>query len=265
MKVKILITALALLLTITGYAEVRKTDSVQPIEQEFAASGSKTLILVDIGQTLAKHKDPIFNSKNEGWKRSWIQSQKPGISRSEIIQALRIVEGDTQNWELVEESWPKLIAQAQKNGAKVIAFTKTYLDSSLKGFCIDNLKKLGLPFQDALRELPSGKTYEYDNGVIKTEANLKGPVLKEIVANLKEKPEKIIFIDDRIEQVESVEKACKEMNIPCLAYHYTASEKAIPTLDEKVADYQLKTLMRDHRWLTQEEAQQALIASNKQP
>lgn len=261
MKVKILITALALLLAITGFAEVQKSDSIQPLQQEFAASNPKTLILIDIGQTLVKHKDAVFSSKHEGWKRSWIQSQKPGLSRSDIIQALRIVEGDTKNWELMDGNWPHLIAQAQKNGAKVVAFTKTFLDSSLKGFCISNLKKMGLSLEDALHEFPSGKSYEYDNGVIKTEANLKGPVLAEIVANLKEKPEKIIFIDDRIEQVESVEKACKEMKIPCLAFQYTASQKTIAGLDEKIADFQLKTLMKEHRWLTQEEAQQALIAS----
>ena len=114
MKVKILMTTPALLLSISGFAEVRKADSVKPIQQEFEASSDKTLILIDIGGTLLKHKDPLFSTKHEGWKRSWIQHQQPEISRTQILQALKIVEGDTKNWELMDASWPDLIRQAQK-------------------------------------------------------------------------------------------------------------------------------------------------------
>jgi hypothetical protein len=96
------------------------------------------------------------------------------------------------------------------------------------------------------------KISEYAQGVIETESQLKGPVLREILSRLTTRPGKIVFVDDRFKQIKSIDDACCELEIPCTAFHYVPLTNT-PPLDEKVADYQLSTLVHEHRWVSDSE------------
>jgi hypothetical protein len=122
------------------------------------------------------------------------------------------------------------------------------------------LKIFDLPFKDDLSELSSGDSFEYADGVIKTEAALKGPVLKEILQKLPKLFNKIIFVDDREEQIQSVESHCCDMGIACIAFHYVPFQQS-PPLNERIAEYQLKTLVNEYRWISDDEALQHLEIS----
>ncbi len=249
----LLIGCLFLGFSCTGYAEIQTASSLEPIQQEIANSPKKTLVLLDVGGTLLAYPDAILHPDHEAWKYDWFQTHYPAISREEKIAFDRIILGSLGTWKLLDVRWPEVIMQAQDQGVKVVAFTKVALDPFVRGSRAQVLRDLGIPFKNDLPELSKGRSYEYAQGVIETEHQLKGPVLKEILSSLATRPEKIVFVDDRIKQIKSVDDTCRELKIPCTAFHYVPLTNA-PQLNEKIADYQLSTLVQEHRWVPDSEA-----------
>lgn len=231
-------------------AEVRIAQNVAPIFEEVKKGDGKTLFLIDIGGTLLIRKDPVLHTGHESWKNDWFQKHYPKLSFKEKVELIRIVEGK-DTW-FVAEDWQKLIELARSQKIKVLAFSKGLMEPSLEKARIETLKSFGLVFKDELSELPHrDEFFLYESGVIQTGEKLKGPVLKVIVSKVKEKPSKIIFVDDRSEQVESVNETCKSLGIASVAFHYTAFKEA-PSLDQDVANKQLEHLVKKHEWLNVE-------------
>lgn len=250
---KLLIGVLFLGNSCVGYSEIRKAFSLEPIQQEIENSPKETLVLLDVGGTLLAYPDAILDPCHEAWKYDWFQTHYPTISREEKIAFDRIILGTLSKWKLLDAQWPKVVVQAQDHGVKVVAFTKVAMDRSVRGSRAQILRVLGIPFKDDLPELSKGHFYEYSQGVIETEYESKGPVLKEVLSNLTTCPKKIVFVDDRIKQIKSVEDTCLELEIPCTAFHYVPITNP-PQLNEKIADYQLSTLVHEHRWVSDSEA-----------
>jgi len=237
----------------SGYAAIQTVSSLGPIQQEIVNSPKETLVLLDVGGTLLEYPDAVLYPFNESWKYHWFQTHFPTISREEKIALDRIILGTLGNWKLLDARWPEVVVQAQAHGAKVVAFTKVAMDPSKRGARAQILRVLGIPFKNDLPELSKGHSYEYAQGVIETEYQLKGPVLKEILSGIKTCPEKIIFVDDRMNQIKSVNETCCKLEIPCTAFHYIPITNNLP-LNEIIADYQLSTLVHEHRWVHEAEA-----------
>ena len=164
-----------------GYAEIRTVSSLEPIQQEIANSPEKTLVLLDVGGTLLAYPDAVLHPSHETWKYEWFQTHHPAISREEKIALDRIILGTLGKWKLLDAQWPEAVLQTQNQGKKVVAFTKVALDPSQRGSRAKILQSIGIPFKNDLPELSKGDFYEYAEGVIETECQLKGPVLKEVL------------------------------------------------------------------------------------
>lgn len=238
---------------ITGYAEIQTVSSLEPIQQEILNSTKQTLVLLDVGGTLLDYPDAVQHQAHDNWKYHWFQTHCPNMSKEEKIALDRIILTTLHKWKLLDARWPKIITETQDHGLKIVAFTKVSLDPSTQGSRAKILKGLGLPFKNDIPELSKGDLYEYSEGVIETGQPLKGPVLKEVLSSLSARPEKIIFVDDRLNQIKSVDDACKELKLACIAFHYVPSTKP-PQLNEAIADYQLSTLVNEHRWVHDNEA-----------
>ena len=252
--VKLLMGLLFLGNSWTGYAEIQTVSSLEPIQQEILNSPKETLVLLDVGGTLLAYPDAVQHPSHEAWKYNWFQTHCPNISKEEKIALDRIILGTLHKWKLLDVLWPELIVQAQNHGVKIVAFTKVALDPSQRGSRAKILQNIGIPFKNDLQELSKGLLYEYAEGVIETEQQLKGPVLREILSSLNARPKKIIFVDDRIKQIKSVDEMCSELKISCTAFHYVPAID-VPQLNEKIADYQLYTLVHERRWVHDNEAQ----------
>jgi hypothetical protein len=234
-----------------GYAEIHTAFNLAPIEKEIQNSPKETIVFLDIANTLLGYPDAILLPDHAAWKNDWFQKHCPNITKEEIIKLLWIIDGHIM---LTDTYWPELIKKAQNQGSKVIAFTIVMIkDPSFKGTISAGLLDKGLPIKDDLPELCSEDLYEYDRGVIATDASLKGPVLKKVLSQVSIRAEKIIFVDDRFDQIKSVDDVCIELGIPCIAFHYKRF-KTVPELDEKIADYQLSTLVKEHRWVSDNDA-----------
>lgn len=248
-------------LHIETYAEIREAASLVPISEEIEISNAETLVLLDIGKTLLNPTDPLFHECHEDWKKNWFEHHHPDLSVEEKRELARIVDEflvmNDSSWKRDEE-WPDLLKQAQMRNIKVIAFSKVVIDPTLKKCLSMRLANFGIPIQDDLPELSEkGTLFIYANGVIQTGEKFKGPVLKEVLSLIAQLPQKIIFVDDRKSQIESVHQTCRELGIPVVCFHYLGFNES-PFLDEVIANYQLNTLVKNHRWVSVNEASKIL-------
>jgi hypothetical protein len=217
-----------------AYAEMKVAENLDPIEEALAKCDKQTLVLLDLGDTVINAKDPALHSAHNEWKSAWFKREYPNMTRAERLRLNKAIRSDMSVWMLLDSKWPALIKAAKAKGAKVFALTKQQVDPSLEGLTKAATLHFGLEFDE----------------IIETDAPLKGPVLEEYLqtASL---PGKIIFVDDKKEQITSVHDACVKKGIPCTAIQITAFTKE-PPLNKEIGEIQLRTLATEHRWIPQE-------------
>ncbi|MFY9590281.1 DUF2608 domain-containing protein [Rickettsia endosymbiont of Halotydeus destructor] len=91
-------------------------------------------------------------------------------------------------------------------------------------------------------------------GVIYTAEYDKGSVLEYILREKNYCPKSIIFIDDILENLESLQKMCNDLQINYYGFEFTGS--AIipePDLDEQLEQIRFEILEKEYRWLTDKE------------
>ncbi len=134
---------------------------------------------------------------------------------------------------------------------------------SLEDWRIDHLKKHNIDFSRAFAvnfELGdhNDKRALFKSGVLCADKQDKGPVLLAFLEKIRYKPSRIIFIDNKLEYLKSVEEALQETKIEFTGFHYTAVEDRPCIVDEKLAEFQLLHLIQTDRWLTHQEARAML-------
>jgi hypothetical protein len=150
----------------------------------------------------------------------------------------------------LEEAFiPSLIA-LQKRGIVVMALT--HRQPSLVEATLRQLNSLNLDFYLSAPakhtfSVPSETPTLYKQGVLFTgEFNKKGEIFVCFLSIIKQKPKKVVFIDDKRSHVEEVTLALSKQGIECIGFHYTATQHVKKVYDPEVAEFQrkfLKTIM----------------------
>ena len=161
----------------------------------------------------------------------------------------------------------------QERGIKVIVLTAAPIGSfgSIEDTVAHRIQELeakginlGHAFPDmatlVLHEFNHGKNSPtFRQGVILSHRFPKGEVLATFLKRLHWEPRRLIFIDDLLPNVESVENSLRKSGIEELqCWHYTAAERYQKEVDLAVADLQVRTLVEKGVWLSDEEAAAAL-------
>jgi hypothetical protein len=83
----------------------------------------------------------------------------------------------------------------------------------------------------------------------------KGEILGKFLSLSKLKPGKIIFVDNQLKNVLSVEEKCKELDIDYTGIHFTKlHNKPSTQLDKKIAEKKFEILLAESRWIDDNEA-----------
>ena len=89
------------------------------------------------------------------------------------------------------------------------------------------------------------------SGVVFTSGLDKGLVLEYIFKKYNYYPKTIIFVDDLIENVESLQQTCFKLNIDFYGFHYkTASLVPLPNIDEDLEKLRFEILEKEFTWLS---------------
>ena len=172
--------------------------------------------------------------------------------------------------EPVDKKMILLINKIQKNGIKVLALTHCYTKpfgkiSSIEDWRIQDLKNLGYYFDKSWHQLKKAELKQvlsknskkfpvFQQGIVFTNGHSKGDALKAFLNYATLKPKKILFIDDKIAFLESVETFAHSQSIEFLGIEYTAVKDSIVPLNKERAKLQLNVLKTKHKWLSDQEA-----------
>jgi hypothetical protein len=173
--------------------------------------------------------------------------------------------------QLIDSKMPLLINVLQSRGIKTLLLTANYNGKvadikSIESLCYLKLKKLGIDFEQSWKNFnrinfkrteSKGKKFIpfFGNGMIFTCRVPKGEILKEFLTKLPQyKFKKVIFIDDHLKNIKSVEEATAKLNIEFVGIEYTyAKTKKRPPLDMEKVKKKCEILIKEKRWTSDAE------------
>lgn len=160
-----------------------------------------------------------------------------------------------------------MISDLQSANVPVLAFTargrSQWYTSDIEGvdqFTYQQLTHAGIDFNRtsipaALQNLES---VYFDKGTIFAQHIKKGDLLKHLFKDLEYQPSSIIFVDDKLDQVQSVEAAVTEAGIPFKGFWYRRVELDNKAFNPMAANLQLESLLLNDEILSDEQAQELL-------
>ena len=246
---------------------ILRTSSPSAIEWAVDLSSEDSLIIFDVGNVILVPHDVVLQKKYRPWIIDWLD--KEGV---QLEKALLKVVDQEMKMDLVNEKIPQIIQQS-KSKSNVLILSKHLIGKplpdqpSFEEHRLQSLKEVGVdlgePFPQAVGWYDAELKAIYAYGLLQAEAPLKGPVLLAFLKEINWQPKSIVFVDDREDQCESIRAAAETLGIPTLCIHYTEAQEYVPPLDPIVADHQLRTLLNERRWISDEEACQILSQTHR--
>jgi len=239
------------------FSEIVEVDSLDKAKIYFQKLDSDDLALFDVDFTLLVPDDAILQPKGTEII-SVTKRLKPDLHSQLILSAKS---------SLVEKSLLPLIHDLQDRNVKTLAFTALMTGKygkieNLADFRIEELKSFGFNFQNAFpnvktiyfqKEAHKEQPPLYKSGILFSAKHPKGDILKQFLRAIDFYPSKVVFVDDQIQYLNSVESAMKEMGIAFVGIYYTAAKK-LPAPNENIAELQFRHLEDHGVWLNDEEA-----------
>lgn len=258
---KFFLIVMFLTVPLFSHALILETDQMSDILTEIEDE-EETWVLFDLDQTLIESSFSI--GSGAWWKH--LRSQ-PYVSQNLHAHLTHWVAGQVPVRPM-EESLPELIQQLQKQGLLVLGLTARGKNEWFR-FTIDDVQHL------THRQLSSiGYSlhqtvvpWDFENidpesslvpayGVLFTSHVPKGIFLKDFLEAIQYTPKKIVFVDDKMDQVRSVEEALEALNIPFVGVRYSRCDQDFKEFQPHIATLQLKALIEEGYLISDEEALQ---------
>ena len=269
MRLLTLIITLFITTATTLSGEYQRIASLAEIQHELDALTPDDIAVFDVDLTLIIPKDKIVRPCGFGLLR---------ILKSELLLTNEQVEeyGSAAMTQLktglFEPIALTMVHRLQQRQVPVIALTAIRTGAfgcipSVEGWRFNQLLDLNFDFRKAFAGNPGGilltnsagkATSTFYNGIIASGDEPKGEALAALFENLHWRPNLVIFVDDCLDFIESVEDSMQCLGIPCKSFHYVAYEYLNETLDEEVAHFQIDHFYNTKIWLSDEQAQELL-------
>ncbi|MDR1254875.1 MAG: DUF2608 domain-containing protein [Puniceicoccales bacterium] len=254
-------------------SKITVVDRIKGIEAELKKADKNTFVVFDCDDVLTTISSHVWMRSNKAIFLELYKKEFPNFSHEQLLRHLSLIVASHDNI-LVSKKMPKLVDNLQQRGIKTAVLT-AFSTKASKNFPnpmkwrIDTLKSLGYHFERSfpslahcyLRTSNNQLNSEYNQGIICCSGASKDDSLKAFLAYADYRPSKIIFIDDSIENVRSIEAFCRESNIDFVGIEYTESEKtknsAAPFPTKRV-EFQLKKLRESGKWISYEDAEKEM-------
>lgn len=228
------------------HAEIIEIDQMADI---LPAIEPDSLVLFDMDDTLT---DSTISLGSGAW-RKWLRQTDP-----DHHDELTYFVAQKVPVKPVEEGIPAIVEDLQEREVHVYVLTarglSTWYSSAIPD--IDQLTNrqllsAGLDFRKS--RLPRRFREDVFDGVLYASPMKKGAFLQDFFTKIEYRPKRVIFIDDKLDQVQSVERAMEEMGVPFVGFWYTRVNTE--NFDPRIADIQYRELVENDLILTDSEAE----------
>lgn len=204
---------------------------------------SDSLIIFDIDNTLMETEQTLGSDQWFYFRMN--QLLEEGFAQKEALnRALRewISIQNISNVKVVEEGTSEFVEELQKQNYNIIGLTTRGLEMSFT--TIVQLQSLNInlkhsaPFKEDLFFKNGNRGIFYHEGILFTMASSKGEALYKFLTLIEKIPSKIIFINDKKQHLEDVERMCIAKNIPFIGLRYNYLDHKIENFDKTIAEIQ---------------------------
>jgi hypothetical protein len=245
-RFNIFLFGLVLFTTMAAQAEIRTISSMQEL---LPLVDQNTILVFDIDNTVLRPtqtfgSDQFFRYIEQGARdrgmtaaeaKAWALNTATAFQpRSPVVP--------------VEQMTPELIRDYQERGITVFALTARpaiWADATVR-----QLRSLGVEFS---KTAPA--RVDLNEGIhFQTPGGEKGPDLVKLLGRFRANGEKVVFVDDRPNNAESVDKALTATGVPNLSLRYSAADHWVNSFDARVAELQWQEFRSSGRFMTDKEA-----------
>lgn len=267
--------------------QISEVVNIQSLSEIQVYQPDQTLFLLDLDDTVFDFPDMLGSRMWRTYIRQATKEIDNGKDWHDVISYFL-----TKNYpvQTVEPMTSEFIKNLQEKGHVVCGFTsrerKAWYDMPQEGvdsMTTDQLNSVDVDFNNSFLE----KTYpdlalepEYYSGTFFCNIEPKGQFLKHLFETIPENLQKVIFIDDKFSQAQSVSDALTYLGINHESYCYLATNAKAKTFNPLIANIQLyhflkfKEVLFDDEILLDGEAisdngilsdDEALLIANKNP
>lgn len=236
-------------------ASITEITDLQPFEQAIADFGSEDLILSDVDNVLIVPNDIILRPPGKQFFKDFLTKPFDDQLWGYLMQNMTV--------SLVDERMPEIVRQVQQGGVPMLALTASWSGplgpvASAADWRIENLKDMGYDFSAAFAEFGEWQhenaklpdhPLTFKQGILFSPRQPKGKTLTLFLQALGWQPKRIVFIDDRLDFLQSVEAAAMDLGIAFQGFHYTAVYQLPGCFDAQIAEQQLRHLVEHKEWL----------------
>lgn len=251
----------------TCFADITPINDLSAIKQILESADNDTLVIFDVDDVLVQPADQIFQSKNKEYLLALDMALAKRTS-TDKLEYLRAKIAFKQQEKLVDERVLELLAYLKQNNINTVALTNCATGkigdiARFEEWRIIRLNTLGIDFS-AHNTLPDVQFNYVDSmagvpliksGIIFTGYADKGKVLRAVIRKFSLQPKKIIFIDDKLSNLQSVQTVAQDHKIEFIGVEYNAVKTSLlEEFNQQRADFQFEVLEQEHLWLSDQEA-----------
>ena len=249
-----------------AFAKIITIDNLVPFEQVIKKINQDTLVIFDVDHVLIMPKDDYTRNRHPYRQILWREIVNRNSKQK--IKMLQSIVTVSSKWCLMDPKILNILADLENNLIPSIALTsygtgKLGIIESLEDLRIHELKSLGIDFVNLspiknkvlIHELKNEHGIPmFKDGIIFTAELDKAIILDYILRNKNYHPKKIIFIDDQLNNLKSIENFCTKSLIKFCGFHYIAiSKRPVCIIDNEKEKMRFKILEKEHRWLSSTE------------
>lgn len=241
----------------------------------------QTLILFDVNDVLIAPTDIILSKYHRQEAIDKIKKihnieqneAQPGV-HPVLREDLAVTKTFMDIWtkthiDVVDQDGPQAIQALQEKGYNVMGLTNGITGSiggitNMVGYRSDELYRLGYTFKgpNGLGKIPLGTAVAvgngapiYQDGIIYTAGQAKGPVLDTFLQKSHIKPNKIILVDDKKGNLDSVATFCRKHGIDFVGIEFNAlaRQQKYVSYDKKIGACQFEHYQKYHQWLSDQD------------
>lgn len=251
-------------------AMILETDTIAVVAKELEKADQDTLVIFDVDDVLMAPTDefafrPLI-------RKNLYKALKANHSKKEL-EILTSAIFQKRTVQMVNPKVIDIIDNLKQRKILTTALTSWWTGkygkiSKMEDLRFKGLNEIGISFislspfkmDKAFPDIPTPFDVPMiKNGIIITSCGDKGLVLKAALNDSHLKIKKIIFIDDQLSQLHSVEKICQDLGIEFTGIYYTeVLSIPLPKLDEQKEKARFEILEKEGVWLLDKELDQKL-------
>ena len=250
----------------SALADIMMISDFIPLKKLLEEADQDTLVIFDVDHVLIMPTDEYTLNRHPYRKELWKEIE--GRLSKEEMKTLYGLTASKAKWRLVDPDIIDIFTRLKERQIPSIALTSIYTGKfgnieKLEDWRIKHLHDLGFDFVNLTPIKEEILLYELEeqdgvpmlkSGVILTAQIDKGKTLEYILRHNNYYPKTIIFIDDMLNNLESLERLSSKLKIKFHGLHYTAvSNMPIPVINKQIEKLRFQILEKEHKWLNHQE------------